>query len=210
MYWYFLYFLFDLNYLFYLNTRFNFFTFVDSWLDVFIASHGIDFVIKDSTHLLGDEFCNHFSMMAKQKSSSMQHVVKCYLYQVTFGPPTFTESPPMIAAILFVPGLANRAGKRYITDPSDKKSGGACVRGTTKISYIVICVCCMMMWTGAVEEKNSTTLVGKKDTKKITHTFLLHFSLWRIKISKMKRFTGVLHFYYQVLRTWLAKDVNTI
>ena len=31
----------------------------------------------------------------------------------------------------FVPGLADRAGKRYITDTSGKKSGGARVRGTT-------------------------------------------------------------------------------
>ena len=31
----------------------------------------------------------------------------------------------------FVPGLADRAGKRHITDPSGKKSGDARVRGTT-------------------------------------------------------------------------------
>ena len=37
--------------------------------------------------------------MAKQNSLTTQHVVKRYLYQVSFGPPTFTDSPPMIAAI---------------------------------------------------------------------------------------------------------------
>ena len=29
----------------------------------------------------------------------------------------------------FMPGLAERSGKRYISDITSKKSGGACVRG---------------------------------------------------------------------------------
>ena len=63
-------------------------------------------MVKDQrlTHMLRDEFCYHFSTMAKQKNSSTG---------------------------AFVPGLADRAGKRHITDPSGKKSGGARVRGTT-------------------------------------------------------------------------------
>ena len=58
-------------------------------------------MVKDQrlTHMLRDEFCYHFSTMAKQRSSLTQYVAKRYLYQVSFGPPTFTDFPPMITSI---------------------------------------------------------------------------------------------------------------